>query len=65
MSFPIPNNQWKKFENQNLDIALNVLIIEGEMKFVISKYNTEGPKCVDLLLIQQGKFEHSLIRTKN
>ena len=56
LSFPIPNNQWKKFENQNLDIALNVLIIEDD---------TESPKYVDLLLIQQGKFEHSLIRTKN
>ena len=61
IDFPIPNNQWKKFENQNPNIALNILVIEGEMKIrqaYISKYNTERSKCVDLLLIQQGKKKH-------
>ena len=41
IDFPIPNNQWKKFEKQNLDIALNVLVVEGEMKIrqaYINKY---------------------------
>ena len=32
INFPIPSNQWKKFENKNPDVALNVLFINGEKK---------------------------------
>ena len=51
IEFPTPSNQWKKFEKQNPEIALNVLVIEGERKIgqgYISKYNTERSLCVEL-----------------
>ena len=66
INFPTPSSQWKKFEKQNSDVALNVLVIddddEKEKKKIrqgyISKYNMERSKCVDLLIVQRGEKRH-------
>ena len=55
IKFPTSNNQWKKFEKQNPDVALNVLVIEGELKIqqgYISKYNTKRAKCADVQMYE-------------
>ena len=64
IKFPTPVKQCKKFENQNLDIALNVLFIDGEKEVnqaYISRYNTTRKKVVDLLLIQKRGKKHYVV----
>ena len=66
INFPTPRNQWKKFEKQNPNVALNVLYIEGGKKVrqgYISKFNTVRAKCVDLLIVEIEK--RSIIRQSN
>ena len=59
IKFPTPSNQWKKFESQNPDVALNVLSAEGFKirQAYISKRNSSR-KCVDLLIVKSGDKEH-------
>ena len=59
IKFPTPSNQWKKFESQNPDVALNVLYVEGfEIRQAyISKHNSSR-KCVDLLIVKSGEKKH-------
>lgn len=59
IKFPTPSNQWKKFESQNPDVALNVLSAEGfEIRQAyISKHNSSR-KCVDLLIVKSGEKKH-------
>jgi len=61
IEFPTPSTQWKKFEKQNPNVALNVLVIEAEKEIrqgYISKYNTERPKCADVLIVEAGNKRH-------
>ena len=61
IKFPIPINQWKKFEKQNPEIALNVLFIDGYKKVrqgYISNYNSTRSKCADLLIIEEKGKQH-------
>ncbi len=61
IDFPTPSTQWKKFEKQNPNVALNVLVIEAEKEIrqgYISKYNTERSKCADVLIVGVGKRRH-------
>ena len=37
IKFPTPSNQWKKFESQNPDVALNVLYVEGNCYVVLHR----------------------------
>ena len=64
IEFPTPSNQWSRFEKQNPEIALNVLVVEGELNIrqgFISKHNSERPKCVDLLIVQDGVKKHYVV----
>ena len=64
IDFPATSKDWKKFEQDNKTIALNILFVPYNTKQIsrahISKYNYERDNQVILLMITDGKKWHYL-----
>ena len=67
LKFPLPVEKIKKFEKNNIDIAVNVLFIhrkeddtkQGKISILRrSKFNTARNKIVNLLLLNDGEKSH-------
>ena len=58
---------WKKFEQNNITIALNVLYVKKEKRYpaYVSKNNSNREKQVILLMIWNGERWHYLGVKKN
>ena len=58
ISFPSEKDHWKKIENTNVTIALNVLYAKKEKKYIllVSKCNSDCEKQVILLMISNGEL---------
>ena len=67
IEFPAGQKEWKKFEQNNETLALNVLYIPHNTKTSVayrSEYNNKRKKQVILLMITDGKKYHYLVVTK-
>ena len=62
INFPQEKDDWKKFEENNQTIALNVLYAKKERKYpaYVSKNNSNREKQVLLLMILNGEGRHYL-----
>ena len=64
IKFPSHSNDWKKFEQNNKTIALNILFVPHNTKTIRvayrSQYNNKRKKQVILLMITDGKKWHYL-----
>ena len=62
INFPSEKDDWKKFEKNNVKIALNVLYAKKEKMYpaYVSKSNSNREKEVILLMIPSGKGWHYL-----
>ena len=67
IKFPSDKEDWKKFEQNNKEIALNILFVPHNKKEIchayISKYNHKRKNQVILLMITDGKKWHYLAVT--
>ena len=66
INFPSEKDDWKKFEKNNLAIALNVLYAKREKIYPahVSKHNSNREKQVILLMISNGEKWHYLALEK-
>ena len=64
IEFPSYSKDWKKFEQNNKTIALNILFVPYNTKQIkqayISKYNNERDNKVILLMITNGKHSNGV-----
>ena len=64
--FPSEKDDWKKFEKNNVTIALNVLYAEKEKIYpaYVSKHNSNREKQVILLIISNGEkiWDHLAVK---
>ena len=66
-NFPSQKDDWRKFEKNNVTIALNVLYAKKEKIYLayVSKHNSNREKQVILLMILNGEKWHYLAVKKN
>ena len=66
INFPSEKDDWKKFEKNNVTIALNVLYAKKEKIYpaYVSKHNSNREKQVILLMISNGEKWHYLALEK-
>ena len=64
--FSIGKDGWKKFEKNNLTIALNFLYVKKEKihPLYVSKHNSNREKQAILLMIRNGEGYHYLVVKK-
>ena len=62
INYPSEKDDWKKFEKNNVTIALNVLYAKKEKIYpaYVSKHNSNCEKQVILLMIPNGEGWHYL-----
>ena len=67
--FPSHSKDWRKFEQNNKTIALNILYVPYNTKQIkqayISKYNTERDNQVNLLMITDGTSNWHYLAVKS
>ena len=66
INYPSEKDDWKKFEKNNVTIALNVLYAKKEKihPAYVSKHNSNREKQVILLMISNGERCHSIALKK-
>ena len=69
IEFPLHSKDWRKFEQNNKTIALNILYIPYNTKKIrqayISKHNDERDNQVNLLMITDGRTNWHYLAIKN